>query len=574
MADEVITSYRANLEYKAKDEDLIQAIDKAVKESSDFKSEIEKRAERNKTYWRFGTDIDTSKYHPKKSKTIINRIFTDVETAIPILSANTPTPTILSDADNNVKNNIQRGLELAYEVKYRMQQKLQCLTRHWFIFRIGVLKYRWDWQRGFVTENIIPKLVGFDKRARTMEDCEYWWEELEDTVENLKARFPKKEKEINNVVGSQATPKTKVKYLEFWGGNAEWVVWKLKQVILEKLKNPNYDYADEKNNIFKKPRFPYIILTVFNLQDDTSLYDSTSLIEEAAPAQDGVNQLEQQILDLNEGQKRVWVISGETMSEAKAQDLVNKTGDYLVYLDRKAPASGIGQVQSGKPDASLYNNLTHLLSEIDNIIGIHSTTRGERAQQETWGGRQLLMSSDYGRLDLIVRNVESVMEEWFNAYLHVLKVFQIEEEVLRSGSERIEIKPEEIPSDIYVTIKQGSTLPTDDMSKMKNAIQLAQSDMIDPLTLFEEMGYPNAEKRVQDLFAWLQLTGKIIQQAPAQPTAEEGGIPPEVASIDEQAARIEQVLKSPEFQALPNEQKQEFIQRSRQILETIKGGTV
>jgi hypothetical protein len=456
-----------------------------------------------------------------------------------------------------------------------MQLKLQCLTRHWFLFKLGIWKYRW--QEGFITENVLPRKIGIDKRATCKDNCEYIWEVLEDTAENLIEKFPTKATEITAIVGKDNL-KGKLSYFEFWGGRGEWVCWVIpaRNLILDKKKNPNYDYEDEENNIFDRPQFPYIFLNVFNLGDDTSLYDETSLIEESIPVQDGVNQLEQQIIDLNEGQKRVWITSGECMSEKKAQEVVNKTGDLMVYMDRKSPINGLQQVQSGKPDASLFNNLTHLLGEIDNIMGIHSTTRGERAQQETLGGRQLLMGSDIGRMDLIVRNVEQVMEEWYNSYLHMLKVYAIEPEILRSSEATIELKPEEIPNDIMVMVKKGSTLPTDDRTRMDMAKELASAEMIDPATLFEEMGYGNIEQRVADLKDWLVQTGKI---APPQPVVPENlpteeGVPVEGqgGGIEADVAKLQNVFNSPQFQQIPDEKKLELLQRGKGIINNIKGG--
>jgi hypothetical protein len=571
--DEVIQSYRKNLEFNKKDDELLIAIGNAIKESGEFKLEIDRIGEINKLYWKKGSAKDFTGYHPKKSKTVINRIFTDVETAIPIISANTPEPTVIGDsATGKVREQIQKGLEIAYEVKYKMQLKLQCLARHWFLFRVGIWKYRWQEGIGFITENVLPKKMGFDKRATNKNNCEYMWELLEDTAENLIIKFPTKGTDITGIVGTDNL-KSKLSYFEFWGGNGTWVCWILpaKNLIFDKKKNPNYDYADEENNIFQKPQFPYIFLNVFNVGDNTSLYDETSLIEESIPIQDGVNQLEQQIIDLNEGQKRVWVTSGQSMSEKKAQEIVNKTGDLMVYMDRKSPVGGLQQVQSGKPDASLFNDLTHLLSEIDNVMGIHSTTRGERAQQETLGGRQLLMGSDIGRMDLVVRNVEQTMEEWFNSYLHMIKVYAIEPEILRSAEAKIELKPEEIPNDVMVMVKKGSTLPTDDRTRMDLAKELASAGMIDPKTLFEEMGYGNVEQRVKDLLDWLTKTGKI---APTQPVVAGGGVPTgnEGGGLEVDIAKLQNFFQSPDFQRLPDDKKAEYLQRGRQMINQIKGG--
>ena len=547
-----ITSYRKNLEFDAKDDDLVLAINTAVQESKDLKEKMDEIGKINKKYWKDGTAKDLSRLHPKKPKTVTNRIFVDVETSIPILTSEVPEPTVVGATDNTIQQTIQKGLQIAYEVKYRLQQKLQTLIRQWYLYRIGVLKYRWDKEKGFTTEPILARKIGFDRRATSKANCEYVWEELEDTIENLITKFKSKEKEITTLIGNQDNKKAKIKYLEFWGGNGKWVCWKLRTLILDKKKNPNFDYGTPEqltamghipaqegvNNVFEKPEFPYLFLNVFSIGDETGLYDETSIIEEAASLQEGANQLEQQILELNEGQKRVWVLTN--VAEEVAQDLINKTGDLAVRTKQPNAAT---QVQSGKPDAALFNHLAHLLSEIDNIFGIHSTTRGASPQrQETLGAQKLQTGQDYGRQDLIVRNVEQLIEEWYNAYLHCIKVFSVEAEVLNNGKETIELTREMIPQGIQVMVKKGSTLPIDRQTKMANAIQLAQFQMIDPKTLFQEMGYPNEDQRVQDLFQWLAMTGKI--QMPEQPI-------------------------SPEQQT--DQAKLEQIKRARQMMETAKG---
>ncbi len=562
--NQVVIQVREKLEYKVSDEDLIFAINRAIEESKDLKEKIDEVGKFNKAYWKNGTIKDLSRFHPKKSKVVSNRIFTDVETAIPILTSEPPEPEIVGEVDNNAREVLSQGLKIAYEIKYKMQQKLQCLIRHWFLFRLGVLKYRWNKEKGFITENVLTRKIGFDKRAVSKETCEYVWEEMEDTAENLIAKFPKKKTDITSLVGGKERLKSKIKYLEFWGGGGEWVCWKYQNTILDKKKNPNYDYENEENNLFSVPQFPYIFLNVFNFGDETGLYDETSLIEQASSMQEGANQLEQQIINLNEGQMRVWVTMN--VLEKDVQDLIDKTGDLAV---KTRQPNAVNQVQSGKPDASLFNNLTHLLGEIDNIIGMHSTTRGERAQQETLGGRQLLKSSDYGRLDLIVRNVEQVMEEWYLAYLHMIKVYSLQPEILSKGMTTVELKSEEIPNNLLVLIKKGSTLPTDRPTKMQNAILLTKAGMIDPETLFEEMGYSAPKERAQKLLQWLAMTGKV--QMPSQQV--QGGGEQQTANPQgQQVQKLQNILQSGSFQKLPDKEKLNFIQQAKQIVQTIKGG--
>ena len=251
--DKIVSDLRQNLEYNVKDEELVLAINKAVLESKDLKDVIDAIGRKNKLYWQKGTAVDLSRFHPKKSRITTNRIFTDVETAIPILTSEPPEPTVVGDVDNQLQEDLQKGLQIAYEVKYKLQQKLQCLIRHWFLFRIGILKYRWQKDKGFIVENVLPRKIGFDKRATSKENCEYFYEELEDSVENLIKKFPTKAKDIEGLYGKERA-KAKVKYLEFWGGGGTWVCWKLNTIILDKKKNPNFDYEDETKNLFEDSR--------------------------------------------------------------------------------------------------------------------------------------------------------------------------------------------------------------------------------------------------------------------------------------------------------------------------------
>lgn len=562
--DQLVESYRKDLDYAAKDDVLLTAIEKAIGDSKPLKQSFDARGRVNKTYWKKGTTKNDTNLHPKKSRTVVNRIFTDIETMIPIITSEMPEPMVVGRGMNNdVQFKLQKGLDIAYEVTYKMQEKTQQLIRHWFLNMIGIMKYRWD--NGFTCELVLARKVGFDPKATSFENCGYWWEDIEVELGILKTKFPKKKKDIESAY-PQGGEHSKVYYTEFWGGGGEWYACVMKKLLLSKKKNPNFDYKNSDNNIFKKPRFPYLIFNVLNLGDDASLYDDVGLIEEAAPLQEDATQTKRQISDLNEGQKRVWTVSAEAMSEEAAQKLVDKTGDFVVRYDRKAPANALTQVQSGKPDASLFDNLAHSLGEIDNTLGAHSTTRGERGQQETLGGRKLLIGSDYGRLDLIVRNLEQFVENWYNAYLHMIKVYADQPVVLVGAEDEVEIKPEEIPQNILVMVKKGSTLPIDRRTKREEAIQLSQMGSIDPGTLFDEMGYPNVQKRVTDLYKWLAATGKI------NPQALMGMQEPLGQGLEKGLQNMQQVMKSPEFQKLPPEEQMQFVQQAKQMMQAMKQG--
>ena len=576
--DEIIKNERDFLEYKASDDELKIAIDNAIKESKEQKDIADLIGERNEKYWKNGTNLSKDETHPKKAKIIDNRIFMSVETIIPMVTARTPEPEIAGDIDNTLREKLIKMLTIAYEVKLKVKQKLQRIVRHWFLYRIGIWKYRWD--DGFILETVKPKKMGFDPRAGETGVCEYMWEQLEDNLENLLDKFPKKAKELSALYGKNKGKK-RIKYYEFWGGGGEWVAWKLGNILLDKKKNPNFDYGspakgteDEEgyepaqgpaNNLFKKPQFPYLILKVFNLGDQ--LYDDSSLIEQAIPLQDGTNKRKCQISDLIEENKTVITVSSNAMSKEEAQKLVDKYGMILIWLDRGNIADI--KVDGGQVDMAMYNDMAHSIAEIDNLMGTHSTTRGERQEAETLGGRQLLTAADYGRTETVVENVEQLMEDLYNAYLHCIKVYSLEDASFSNGTETVKINPQtEIPNDIMALVKKGSSLPVDKAARAEMSIKLAQFGMIDPPTLFEELGYGKEAERTKRLYEWLAATGKINPEYVAGMQAPMGG----EQQKSQQLQRVQQMVSSPQFQQLPPEQQKEAVGRAKQIVQAIKSG--
>ena len=585
---DTIIAEREALKYNASDKDLVNAINKAIAESQKIKKEIDRIGEDNIKYWK-AKQLDESKIPPKRAKIVDNRLFMVIETMIPILTTNIPEPQIEGDIDNEIREKLVKILKIAYEIKQKMSRKVRKFVRNWSCYRIGILKYRW--QEGFVTEVINPKKIGFDPLVDSLEKADYVYEYMEDTLEDLMIKFPRAKKKILDFYGV-GREKSKVRYVEFWGDKGKWVCWKLSDIILDKKKNPNFDYTgfqtktiDENgeetfnqstNNLFKQPKFPYIVGNYFQLGD--SLYDNTSLIEQGKALQDAVNKRKNQISDITDLNKRVWIASSMSISRDDFQVFLNKTGENGVWLDR----GDISQIQaiSGQMDANAFNDLAHSINEIDNVLGTHSTTRGERAQQETLGGRQLLIGADYSRLGALMEDlVEQTVEDWYNGYLHMMKVFSQEDFEFSFGEETIQLNKEDIPEGITVMVKKGSTLLVDRSQRMEMAKELAKTDMIDPETLYQEMGYAKPQERAQKLIEWWRLEGKIQETPVSSPE-----IPLQTGLADEQAGGIpnnntvqqlnelEQIIFSPEFKALPDEEKQQVIMQAKELYQIIKGG--
>ena len=179
--EEIIISERKALELDMDDKDLAKEIDTRILESKKLKKEIDKRGKEREKYWK-GDQLDTKRIHPKRAKIVDNRIFMGVETMIPILTGGIPEPEIEGKIDNELREKLTNTLKIAYEIKFGMKSKLRKFLRHWFIYYIGVFKYRWD--EGFITEVVHPFKIGFDNLADSLDNCDFMYELLEDTLAN------------------------------------------------------------------------------------------------------------------------------------------------------------------------------------------------------------------------------------------------------------------------------------------------------------------------------------------------------------------------------------------------------
>ena len=79
-----------------------------------------------------------------------------------------------------------------------------------------------------------------------------------------------------------------------------------------------------------------------------------------------------------------------------------------------------------------------------------------------------------------------------------------------TGLNFVELESEMIQSGLKVIVKSGTTLPTDELSKRREAIELWGMNAIDPVTLFERLKFPNPEETAQKLLSWKQ--GQLQQE--------------------------------------------------------------
>lgn len=520
---EGVVEAEAILSLDLSDSDLVSFLDFQMKESEAYWREkprdLEEARKRNEKYW-LGTYQEDLDFHGWEFPYNDNRIFMSVETIIPNALAKPPEPAVSPAADTDASRQLAEDVKKILLAKYqelKLRGKFRMAVRHLILYRLGCLKYRWDKDIGkwgdVAVEWVRPQKLIIDKNAVVGENPGFVAEYMEDTIEDLGEKFPDKKAALWSkygiVKGTKKQLSKKIGYYEVWFtyGGGEAVCWKCEELILGKMKNPHWDYQGIEgifNNHFENPRKPYIFLSYLNL--GKSFIDDIALVEVAIPLQKTLDKRGEQIVENADAANSGLVFDKNFISKTEAAKLsgafdekVVGDGDVRSGVARLAPPLLPNYVMEDKYDAR---------NEIDNLLGTHSTLRGERGKQETLGGRMLLREGDVSRIgDLVQSAIEPAAEELYNGLVQLFKVFYVRERFVKHAGKEgdvsfLQFNRDKIEDGVGITVRTGTTLPTDKMAQRAEALDLAKANLIDPMTLFEKLDHSNPREEARRLILY------------------------------------------------------------------------
>lgn len=533
--EELVETLKPVLSLELDDKELIAQIDKDIDEAKKlWKTKTLEDGQKNYLYYLGKEDVKLGQ--DQKTKIIENVIFRNTETIIPIITSSTPESRIFHPNKKFIEK-LRKILTMRWEVFDKMLEKSRITIRRNFFYYLGVMKVRFDEELQEICWEPVKNdhvIVDPDGRfvAQIVDDM---------TLEQVIELYPKNKDDLLKLVGVKPTDKkvlgSKLSFVEYH--TPEFTVWKYKSVILDKQRNANWDWGETKEvdemgiendvayNILKRPTMPYIFFKTFNTNNE--IYGDTSLIEQAIPLQDLINKRKKQIDDNADEANGSLVGSGDYISKEQFATIKGVARERIWV--EKGDARGALTRMAGNPlQGYVQDDFLMTKSEIDNIMGTHSTTRGAGSQSDTATEAVMEKQQDYGRIDDIVKSYEDFCEDYFNMTLQMMIIHYDEDHYLPiEGHDDVNLNREmliEELSKIYkykdnelrggkyeeaqkfvkpiVMVKRGSTLPTDDVSKRNDAINLWGAGGIDPLSLYEELNDPNPELRAKRLFIWQQ----------------------------------------------------------------------
>lgn len=548
-AQGAVTNLEPELELKMSDEELISLKKRWEKswENSPERKKWETNCKNNEDYWKGKQFTLSNDDHPL----IDNLIFEAVETFLPMITRQKPEPVV--EADNTPEGNIlayNTQKMLVYQMdREKLRLKLKKVARFWALYYLGVAKLGWSYEENDIVLQIVrPQKLILDP-VSTVNECvytgEYIGEIRQEKASVLIKRFPSKrsliEEEVKGKMG------TKVQFIEWW--TDESIFWTLKDEVLFKSKNPHWNYIQEKkqvdeygtetvdkidgNNHFPFPKKPYVFLSVFNLGKHP--FDDTTIVEQNLALQDVINKRLRQIDKNADNTNGGMLVSGDafTKEQASQVDSALRNGG-TVWVPNGKVGDSVNRTQAPPLPSFVYDSLMDYRNEVRNIFGIRGSTAQGSINEQTVRGKIQIKGQDADRSSLVAEYLEQFCDEIYNWMVQLFYVYYDEKHVASViGKERarevVALKKDDFTTKLMVTVKEGSMIPHDQLTERNTAVDLFTAGLLDPITAFEKLDFPNPRESAKKLFMWKNTPQELFSPNQMSP---ENMLPPSESILD------------------------------------------
>jgi hypothetical protein len=271
------------------------------------------------------------------------------------------------------------------------------------------------------------------------------------------------------------------------------------------------------------------------------VYSDTSFIEQSVSIQDGINQRKRQISDNADNANGILAGSADGVSKDEFAKLNNGEPNVKVFLNGGVNIDNVlRRIPGEQLQPYVFNDMIHSEGAVDDIWGTHTITRGAQGADEPATSKVLQQRQDYGRIDDIVKAYEDFNEQYYQACFQMMlihfdneHVYSFEDEddlvvsrdeIITAYSKQIKTEQNEITGQEetvqegdfrppVIMVKRGSTLPTDDMARRSEALELWGAGGIDPISLYEKLDWPNARDAALRLLQWQQNPMALFPEA-------------------------------------------------------------
>lgn len=521
------------------DDQLIRSFNKRIKDSQNYwdsDKDLENRRKLMKEYW-MGKHRTMPLYDYQYPAYIDNRFYMHAEHIVQTVNAQSAEPVTNSrDRSAEAKRAAHEFGEYlhAYAENHRWNDIDRISTRHLLMYFLGVQKIEWDPKAGpqgedgkpignVIIKYVNPKNIVVDRNAKPAQDPtvanpSFVAEIVHDTLETMIEKFPDKKDALLQALGMRGVTSQMSAVIGYWevhfsyfvkGIPKEGRVWFTPEfnLVLDKQKTPDWDDKGEEvdgetvyKNMLDRPLKPYAFLNMTTMGED--FVDETGPLEQFIPLQDQLNKRGQHISDMGDEQKGGKVFNTRMVNKSDAARFTNDPGAQL--LVKGNPNEAYARVTPDMLPNYVIEDKYDARSEGDNVVGVHGPTRGERQGSDQPTTIQLLKEGDFQRRGDLINGIERMNEYKYRYAAHLMKLHYTEEHMESvTGNDGkktfLTMTSNEIPP-MAITVKAGTTLPTDKITQREEAMELMRLGKIDYITFFERLGFPNPKEQAFKLY--------------------------------------------------------------------------
>jgi len=521
------------------------------KDSTTYKK-IHTEGDINQRYW-IGKQFPDSEYENGKRPLTDNIIFEAVETMIPQATQQNPEPIV--GCDNTVEMKVvadKLHMALEYLAQYNhLKTKLKKGVRHWTMRFLGCWQIGYNGEEQEIVIKVInPKDLELDPNGY-IDDGEYVGEflnlKLYDNARNLITRFPEHEDKITKIAEGKLG--SLLGYKQCW--TDEYVFYKLKDIILHKSKNPNFNYPTQSmtvgpngeqipqtipgHNHFSRPKIPFVFLTCFDLGDMPC--DSSGLVQQGLVTQDNINkglkQYDRNVDNINGGV----VVNGLMFNKEQAAQVAEARRQGRTIVTPGEPEKALMFPENHDIPGVVYERIQDDRTRFMSRFGIAGSTPDQSSQEETVRGKIIVGQQDTSRTGGgVTEFLELAASRIFNHFLQMIYVYwDTPHTISVIGPENTQtmqtLQSQEIPQGrkFTVTVQNGSMVPQDDLSIFNSALSEWEAGLLDPLTYFEKTKDKNPTDSAMKLMMFKNNPQQYMQEylgmPPMMPTAPVAGVP-------------------------------------------------
>jgi len=519
--------------FKTDNKDLDVIVKEWTTEYTGYKKDRDEEAKRAEMYWKGLRD--NYNYALIDQPVVDNILFEAAETFLPQATATNPDPVVFSVNQKeyiNASKYIRTILENLNDSQV-LQQKLKSVARNWLTAKLGAVKIGWDSERDEIETRVVRvQSLILDKNATIDENGYYTGEYIgenrvikSEVLKNIVRKADKKRNTAIALIDEKGKDGTKIMVQEFW--TKEMVFWSMDGKTLARMRNPHYNFdiieneeetedgitifEEEKGiNHFAVPEMPYIFFSVFNL--GLHPYDDTGPFEQNILKQDTIDRRQYQIEDNVMKMNNSIAFGGAVLSKEQAAEAYRnmRAGKAMWFPESvQNPRDGVANFAPPPLNGDVYRNLEDMRNQLRNSFGTSGLGSSGLQQENTVRGKILNREADSSRIGgTITSRLEQFADKIFNYWVQMIFVYYEQKNYekhlgVEDTQELMALLERNAQSDMpicfNVSVKNGSMMPKDPMTKRNEAIELAQAGLIDPLTLFERLDDADPRERARRL---------------------------------------------------------------------------